>query len=36
VAQQASGIDFSLVAGRTAAVRGTATSASGSPLGARR
>jgi hypothetical protein len=33
VAQQTSGIDFSLVAGRTSNVRGTATSASGSPLG---
>jgi hypothetical protein len=33
VAQQASGIDFSLVAGRTSTVRGTATSASGLPLG---
>jgi protocatechuate 3,4-dioxygenase beta subunit len=32
VAQQASGIDFSLVAGRTLNVRGYATSASGSPL----
>jgi hypothetical protein len=33
VAQHASGIDFSLVAGRTSTVRGTATSASGLPLG---
>jgi hypothetical protein len=33
VAQQASGIDFSLVAGRTSIVRGTARSASGLPLG---
>ena len=33
VAQQASGIDFSLVAGRTSTVRGTATSASGLALG---
>src|SRR5688500_13002167 len=33
VAQQASGIDFSLVAGRTSTLRGTATSASGLPLG---
>jgi hypothetical protein len=32
-AQEASGIDFSLVAGRTSNVRGTATSASGLPLG---
>jgi hypothetical protein len=33
VAQEASGIDFSLVAGRTSNVRGNATSASGLPLG---
>ena len=33
VAQETSGIDFSLVAGRTSTVRGTATSASGLPLG---
>jgi hypothetical protein len=33
VAQHASGIDFRLVAGRTSTVRGTATSASGLPLG---
>jgi carboxypeptidase family protein len=33
VAQQASGIDFSMVAGRTSTVRGTATSVSGLPLG---
>ena len=33
VAQEASGIDFSLVAGRTSNVRGHATSASGLPLG---
>jgi hypothetical protein len=33
VAQEASGIDFSLVAGRTSNVRGSATSASGAPLG---
>ncbi len=33
VAQEASGIDFSLVAGRTSSVRGNATSASGLPLG---
>lgn len=33
VAQEASGIDFSLVAGRTSNVRGSATSASGLPLG---
>ena len=33
VAQQASGIDFSLVAGRTSNLRGPATSASGLPLG---
>jgi hypothetical protein len=33
LAQQASGIDFQLVAGRTATVRGTATSASGVLLG---
>ncbi len=33
VAQQAPGIDFTLVAGRTSTVRGTATSASGLPLG---
>ena len=33
VAQHASGIDFSLVAGRTSTVRGTATNASGLPLG---
>lgn len=33
VAQEASGIDFSLVAGRGSNVRGRATSASGSPLG---
>lgn len=32
-AQEASGIDFSLVAGRTSNVRGHATSASGLPLG---
>ena len=32
VAQEASGIDFSLVAGRSSNVRGHATSASGSPL----
>jgi hypothetical protein len=32
-AQEASGIDFSLVAGRTSNVRGNATSASGLPLG---
>src|SRR5687767_3156839 len=33
VGQEASGIDFSLAAGRTSHVRGTATSASGLPLG---
>jgi hypothetical protein len=33
VAQEASGINFSLVAGRTSNVRGNATSASGLPLG---
>jgi len=33
VAQEVSGIDFSLVAGRVSTVRGTATSASGVPLG---
>jgi hypothetical protein len=33
IAQQASGIDFSLVSGRTSNVRGTAISASGLPLG---
>jgi hypothetical protein len=33
VAQEASGVDFSLVAGRTSNVRGNATSASGLPLG---
>ena len=33
VAHEASGVDFSLVAGRTVNVRGTATSASGLPLG---
>jgi protocatechuate 3,4-dioxygenase beta subunit len=33
VAHQASGIDFTLVAGRTSTVRGTATSASSLPLG---
>jgi Carboxypeptidase regulatory-like domain len=33
VAQETSGIDFSLVAGRTSRVSGTATSASGVPLG---
>jgi protocatechuate 3,4-dioxygenase beta subunit len=33
VAQEASGIDFNLVAGRTSNVRGNATSASGVPLG---
>ncbi len=33
VAQHVSGIDFSLVAGRTSTVRGTATSVSGVPLG---
>jgi protocatechuate 3,4-dioxygenase beta subunit len=33
VAQEASGIDFSLAAGRTSSVRGNATSASGFPLG---
>ncbi len=33
VAQEASGIDFSLVAGRVSTVRGTATSVSGLPLG---
>lgn len=33
VAHEASGIDFSLLAGRASSVRGTATSASGVPLG---
>ena len=33
VAQEASGIDFNLAAGRTSSVRGHATSASGFPLG---
>jgi protocatechuate 3,4-dioxygenase beta subunit len=33
VAHEASGIDFSLVAGRTSNIRGTATSAAGVPLG---
>jgi protocatechuate 3,4-dioxygenase beta subunit len=33
VAQEASGIDFNLAAGRTSSVRGNATSASGLPLG---
>jgi hypothetical protein len=32
VAQEASGIDFSLVAGRTSSIRGTATNAAGMPL----
>ena len=33
VAREASGIDFGLVAGRTATVRGSATTAAGTPLG---